>query len=116
MIDAATVLTTPRLTLSPPVLGDFDDSAALWSDPEVMRHMGGVGVARGAAWNRFQGQVGSWSLLGCGTWIIRERKSRRFVGETGFFDFKRDITPAFSPAPAAGWVLATWAHGQGLRG
>jgi RimJ/RimL family protein N-acetyltransferase len=108
------VIQTLRLALTPPVLADFDDYAGLWADPAVLRHMGGVPFSRSRAWARFQRQAGGWALRGFGTWVARERTSGRFVGEVGFQDFKRDITPALGPEPEAGWILAPWAHGQGL--
>ena len=114
MIEPTDVIQTPRLTLTPPTLADFDDYADLWADPTVVRFMGGVPFARPVAWARFQRQAGGWALRGFGTWIVRERESGRFVGEAGFQDFKRDITPALGPEPEAGWMLAPRSHGQGL--
>ncbi len=108
------VIQTPRLTLAPPALADFDEYAALWSDQAVVRYMGGAPFSRSAAWARFQRQAGGWALRGFGTWVLRERTSGRFVGEAGFQDFRRDITPALGPEPEAGWMLAPWAHGRGL--
>jgi RimJ/RimL family protein N-acetyltransferase len=103
---------TPRLILEPPVMADFEGSAAMWADPAVTRYITGVASTRGEAWARFQRQVGGWAVLGYGVWTVRERATDQFVGEVGFSDYKREITPAFD-APEAGWVLAPWAHGQG---
>jgi RimJ/RimL family protein N-acetyltransferase len=36
-----------------------------------------------------------------------------FVGEIGFADFKRDITPSIRGIPEMGWVLASAQHGKG---
>jgi RimJ/RimL family protein N-acetyltransferase len=107
-------LTTERLTLSPPTMADFEDSAALWADPEVVRYISGAPSTRSEAWGRFQRQVGGWALLGYGAWVVRETASGRFVGEVGFGDFKREIDPPLGDAPEAGWVLAPWSHGQGF--
>ncbi|HXQ17568.1 MAG TPA: GNAT family N-acetyltransferase [Caulobacteraceae bacterium] len=114
MTEPTDVIQTPRLTLAPPALADFEDYAGLWADLAVVRHMGGVPFSRSTAWARFQRQAGGWALRGFGSWVVRERISGRFVGEVGFQDFKRDITPALGPEPEAGWMLAPWAHGQGL--
>ena len=114
MTEPADVIQTPRLTLAPPALADFDDYAELWADPAVVRHMGGVPFSRSAAWARFQRQAGGWALRGFGTWVVRERTSGSFVGEVGFQDFRRDITPALGPEPEAGWMLTPRAQGQGL--
>jgi RimJ/RimL family protein N-acetyltransferase len=114
MTERTDELETPRLALAPPALADFDDYAALWADQAVVRYMGGIPFGRSAAWTRFQRQAGSWALRGFGAWVVRERTSGRFVGEVGFQDFKRDITPPLGPEPEAGWMLAPRWHGQGL--
>jgi RimJ/RimL family protein N-acetyltransferase len=44
---------------------------------------------------------------------VVDRASQRFVGEVGFADFRREINPPLD-APEAGWVLASWAAGNGL--
>ena len=87
------VLTTERLTLTPPTMADFEDSAALWADPEVVRYITGKPSTRTEAWSRFQRQVGGWALLGFGAWTVRETASGRYIGEIGFGNFKREITP-----------------------
>lgn len=111
MIDDA-VLHTARLTLSPPQMADFEDSAALWAEPAVVRYIGGKPSTRSEGWARFQRQAGAWPLLGYGVWTVRERASGRFVGEVGFGAYKRELEPSFGDAPEAGWVLAPWSHGQ----
>jgi RimJ/RimL family protein N-acetyltransferase len=114
MTEPTDVIQTQRLSLSPPAIADFDDYAGLWADPVVLRHMGGVPFSRSMAWARFQRQAGGWALRGFATWVVRERSTGRFVGELGFQDFKREITPALGPEPEAAWMLAPWAPGQGL--
>lgn len=114
MIDDSDSIQTARLTLTPPVVADFDDYAGLWADVGVVRYMGGVPFSRSSAWTRFQRQAGCWALRGFGAWIVRERDSGRFVGEVGFYDFMREITPALGPEPEAGWMLLPWAQGKGF--
>lgn len=106
------VLATPRLTLRPHTIADFDDCAAMWADPDVTRHIGGRPFTAEEVWARVLRYAGLWTLLGHGYWVVRERASGRFVGEVGLAEFRRDIVPALD-APEAGWVLAPWAHGQG---
>ena len=108
------VLTTTRLTLSPPELSDYEDSAAIWSDPLVTRHVGGRTSTPEESWQRLLRARGLWALLGYGYWAARETATGRYVGEVGFADFHRGITPTIDGIPEMGWVLATWAHGQGL--
>jgi RimJ/RimL family protein N-acetyltransferase len=105
---------TARLTLRGHALEDLDDCAAMWADPAVTKHIGGRPFSREETWRKLLGYVGHWAVMGYGYWVVRERSSGRFVGEVGFADFKRDITPSIEGTPEAGWVLAPWAHGKGL--
>ena len=104
---------TPRLTLRGHRLDDFADSLALWSDPEVTRHIGGRPSTEEEVWARLLRYAGHWALLGFGYWVVREKGSGRFVGEVGFADFRRDMDPPLGPAPEGGWVLTPAAHGKG---
>lgn len=101
------VIETERLTLRPHTRADFEDVAAMWADPEVTRFIGGRPSSRDASWSRLLRYAGHWSMLGFGFWVMRERSTGRFVGELGFADFKRDVTPSFDGAPELGWVVAT---------
>ncbi len=109
-----TVLVTGRLTLAPHTPGDFADCAAMWADPEVVRHIGGRPFTAEESWARLLRYAGLWSLLGYGYWAVRETATGRFAGDIGFADFHREIEPGFGGAPEAGWALARWAHGQGF--
>jgi RimJ/RimL family protein N-acetyltransferase len=51
--------------------------------------------------------------MGFGYWLLEEKATGRFVGEAGFSDFKRDMTPSFDGAPEHGWAIAPWAQGKG---
>ena len=105
---------TERLTLRSHRLQDFDDSAAMWGDPEVTRYIGGRPFSNEEVWTKLLRYVGHWSVMGFGYWVIRDRATGRFVGEVGFADFKRDIQPSLEGAPEIGWALAPWAHGKGF--
>ncbi len=108
----APAIDTQRLTLRGHQLSDFDECAAMWADPRVTRHIGGVPSTTEEAWARVLRYVGHWSLLGFGYWVIREKATGQFVGETGFADFKRKIVPPL--APEIGWALAVSAHNKGF--
>lgn len=107
-------LTTARLTLGPHAVADFDDMLATWRDPIVVRHFGGQPSTPEECWARLLRYAGLWPLLGYGYWRIRETATGRFVGEIGLAEFRRDVVPSLTGAPEAGWVLAPWAHGQGM--
>jgi RimJ/RimL family protein N-acetyltransferase len=107
-------LDTDRLTLTAHTLAGFEECAAMWADAAVTRFIGGRPASREDVWNRLLRYRGLWALLGYGYWAVNERETGRYVGDVGFADFHRDITPSLDGAPEAGWVLATWAHGRGF--
>jgi len=109
-------LTTERLTLAAHEADDFPDMLEMWRDPVVVKYFGGVPSTSQECWARLLRYGGLWPLVGHGYWRIRERGSGRFVGEIGFAEFRRDMTPSLVGAPEAGWVLASWAHGMGYAG
>ena len=55
-----------------------------------------------------------WSLLGYGFWTVREKATGRFVGEVGYADFHRGLTPVLETRPEIGWVLSSAAQGRGF--
>src|SRR4051812_6375028 len=101
----APTLETPRLTLRSHSLTDFDACAAMWGDPLVTQHIGGRPATPEEVWARVLRYAGLWAVLGFGYWIVEERATRRFVGEVGLSDFRRDITPSFGGAAEVGWAL-----------
>jgi len=114
MFDATkTSIETDRLVLRPPELGDLDDTAGLWADPEVVRFISGKPSTREESWARLHRNIGFWTAHGYGPLIVREKATGRLVGEIGLANFGREIDPPVGPLEA-GWVLAPWAHGQGF--
>ena len=104
---------TERLTLRRHKPEDLIDSAAMWGDPDVTRYIGGQPQSAEEVWGKILRLIGHWEVMGFGYWVVREKATGRFVGEVGFGDFKREMSPAFDGAPEAGWALAPWAHGKG---
>lgn len=107
------VIETPRLILRGHRLTDFDDSLAMWSDPDVARHINGTPLGREDVWARLLRYIGHWAIADYGIWHIRERATDRFVGEAGLADFRRDLPQWFDGAPEAAWILAPSAQGNG---
>jgi len=110
---AIPVLQTDRLILRGHQRGDLRDCVALWSNPAVTRYIGGRAFTPEEVWSRILRYVGHWSLLSYGYWLVAERASGAFVGEVGFADFERDLTPGLGKAPEAGWIIAPGSRGKG---
>ncbi len=107
------VLATERLTLRRHGVADLASCAAMWADPEVVRHISGRPFSVEETWAKLLRHAGHWALLGFGFWVVEETATGDFVGELGFADFRRDIEPALDGTPEIGWVLASQAHGKG---
>jgi len=107
------ILESARLRLRGHRVEDFAVCAAMWADPEVTRHFGRT-FPEEESWARLLRYAGHWALLGFGYWFVEEKTSGRFVGEVGFADLRRDITPSLGDTPEIGWVLAAAAHGKGF--
>lgn len=107
------VLQTERLILRPHRLADFEASLAMWTDPEVVRYIGGKPSTEQQAWGRMMNYLGHWQLMGYGYWCVEERASGILVGEFGFADFHREITPSIRGIPELGWALDSRVHGKG---
>jgi RimJ/RimL family protein N-acetyltransferase len=110
---AAPVLETARLRLRPHRIDDFEACAAMWGDEEVSRFIGGRPSTREEVWSRLLRYAGLWTVLGFGYWAVERQADRRFVGDVGFADFRRDIVPSMDGLPEMGWALSPDLHGQG---
>ncbi len=117
-IDAALIsvptVETPRTILRAHAPGDFEAYACMWAEPAVVRFIGGRAHTREESWKRFLRHAGMWTMTGFGFWAIEEKATGKFIGEAGFHDLKRDMTPSIDGLPEAGWSLVTEAHGRGL--
>ncbi|MGX1786469.1 GNAT family N-acetyltransferase [Bosea sp. NPDC055332] len=106
-------LETERLILDLHSVEHFEPLCRMWGDAAVVHHIGQPSSAQ-EAWMRLLRYRGLWPLLGYGYWAVTEKASGRFVGDLGFADFHRMVEPSIRGIPEAGWVLASWAHGQGF--
>lgn len=107
------LLETPRLLLRGHRLSDFEDMAGLWADESVVRFIQGVPQNREAAWARLLRYAGHWTLMRFGYWVVTAKEDGRFVGEVGFGEYKREITPPLG-RPDAGWMIRPADHGKGF--
>jgi len=108
------VIETERLTLRGHRLDDFEALAAMWADPAVARFIGGKPSARDESWARLLRYAGHWQLLGFGYWAVELKEGGRFVGDVGFANWQRDITPSLEGMPEGGWVFVPEAQGRGI--
>jgi RimJ/RimL family protein N-acetyltransferase len=108
------LLHTPRLLLRGHRAGDLAACAAMWSDPAVVRYIGGRGFDEEEVWLRILRYVGHWAVMGFGYWAIEERATGRLVGEVGVSEAYRRIEPPWGEVMEVGWALASWAHGHGM--
>ena len=108
-----TRLTTPRLILTPVAVTDFDDTLALWRQPDFVRAiMDREPLSEEEVWFRVLRDLGHWQAMGHGNWTMR-LKSGDYVGGVGVLNYRRDCTPALD-APELGWGVAPAFQGQGL--
>jgi RimJ/RimL family protein N-acetyltransferase len=107
------VIETERLRLRGHGVDDLAVALSMWSDPDVTRFISGKPLSEDEVWSKLLRYVGHWALTGHGFWLIEEKVSRRFLGEAGFFDARRTMTPSFGERPEIGWGLGPWAWGKG---
>jgi RimJ/RimL family protein N-acetyltransferase len=105
----APTLETERLRLRPFRRSDIDAYAALYADPEVLRHLG-AGTEpwdRGRASRHLAFVMGHWQLCGCGEWAVERREDGAFLGAVGF------SAPEGWPGCELAWILARrfWGYG-----
>lgn len=114
MIRSIPNINTAQLTLRAMRPEDFDRFSQIWSTPEVVRHIQGAPLNRGRAWETFLRHSGHWQMTGFGLWAVIEQRTRRMVGQTGFFFSACAFGEDFDPYPEACWILAPEAQRRGL--
>ncbi|MEQ1899092.1 MAG: GNAT family N-acetyltransferase [Devosia sp.] len=107
-------LETERLRLRPYRLADFEDYARMWSEPDVVRFIGGAVFTREQSWGRFLRLAGLWHYLGFGFFAIEHKATGAFAGECGFHDMRRNVVPSLEGTMETGWALTPPMQGQGL--
>lgn len=85
------LLETPRLTLKPAKLDQFEQVYRLFSDPEVMRLMGGVHT-REEVYEELQHMVSHFQKHGFSMGDVYEKASNQYVGQAGLCYFALDDT------------------------
>lgn len=114
MMTSIPTIETKRLLLRAHTVDDFEAYQTMWSDEAVVRFIGGVPSTREQAWARLLRVAGMWHHMGFGFLAIEEKRSRRFIGEAGFLDMKRDMQPVSTEGTLeTGWGLMPFAQGRG---
>lgn len=108
------VIETQRLILRGHRLEDFEALAAMWADPQVARFIMGTPATREESWARLLRYAGHWRLLGFGFWAVELKAGASFIGDVGFANWQRQITPSLDAMPESGWVFSSTAHGRGI--
>ena len=108
------LIETARLRLRTFETRDLDAQAAVMSDPEVVRHLGGRPFSREETWRKMLASPGLWAMLGYGYWVAERIEDGAYLGQVGFADFKRDMTPSIENIPEMGWIFAPQVQGQGF--
>ena len=107
------VVETERLILRAYKPEDFPTFASMRADPVVAKYLTGKPIPEAQAWTKFLSFQGLWQMLGFGYWAIEEKATGDFIGDVGFADFKRDMTPSLKGIPEIGWALDAAYHGKG---
>lgn len=104
---------TERLILSAHTPDDFIPLKTMWNNEAIYRFISNKTSTEHQCWMRMLSYQGLWSLLGFGYWAVREKATGEYIGDIGFADFYREMTPSTKGIPEAGWVIAPHAHGKG---
>ncbi len=107
------LIETTRLRLRGFCESDLEAQAATLADPAVTRFLGGKPHTREESWRRMLSSVGLWPMLGFGYWLVERKADGCYLGQVGFADYKRDVTPSIEGSPEMGWIFAQHSHGQG---
>lgn len=100
------ILETERLRLRHWETRDFDAYAALRTDGELQRYVGGS-VSKQKAWEDFCAAPGQWALRGFGVFLVAEKESDQAAGFAGLW-YPPDIAE-----PELCWSLFPGHTGKG---
>ncbi len=104
---------TERLQLAAPLLADFNAFARLVNLPEVYRFINGRARPETQLWAAYMANIGAWTALGRGMWLVKRRDTGAMIGQVGFPCAMRGHGVGFDEFPEAGWLFEGGAQGQG---
>ncbi|WP_309753334.1 GNAT family protein [Novosphingobium sp.] len=110
------LLTTARLELWQPQLGDLADLFDLTFAEETRAFLGSFVPSEMDSFNRLHRNAGSWALHGYGAFMVRRTGSAKIIGNCGVFRSHRGFGVEFGldDVPEAGWILHKDAQGAGI--
>ena len=110
------LLTTARLELWQPQLGDLADLFDLTYAEETRRFLGSFVPSEMDSFNRLHRNAGSWALHGYGSFMVRRTGSAKIIGNCGVFRSHRGFGADLSldDVPEAGWILHKDCVGEGI--
>jgi RimJ/RimL family protein N-acetyltransferase len=97
---------TPRLLLRVPCATDFDAWAAMMTDEEAAKFIGGA-APREVTWRGMMTVIGAWYATGIGMFSVIEKASGKWVGRLGPWQ------PEGWPGTEIGWAIARECWGRG---
>jgi RimJ/RimL family protein N-acetyltransferase len=118
-------LETERLVLRRPRRDDLDAYAGLFSDPEVVRYIGGVTKTRAESAEAIDRMLRHWDEQGVGLFSAVRKEDERVLGHVGFLVWDTATwqnamhqRPGESVETEIGWALARehWGHGYATEG
>jgi RimJ/RimL family protein N-acetyltransferase len=110
------IIETARLRLRGFRESDLEPQAETLRDEAVVRHLGGNPHTREDTWRRMMAGRGLWDVLGFGYWVVERLEDGAYLGQVGFADYKREMTPPIEGLPEMGWIFAPHAQGRGYAG
>ncbi|MGL4974592.1 MAG: GNAT family N-acetyltransferase, partial [Bosea sp. (in: a-proteobacteria)] len=103
-----------RFRLRPHTIDDVASVRQLWANPDVVSFISGTPSTPEESWARLLRYIGHWAAFGTGYFAILDKPDGRYLGECGFMEFQREITPSLAGSAEVGWVLMPDAWGRGV--
>lgn len=110
------LLTTTRLELWQPQIGDLADLFDLTLAEETRRFLGSFVPSEMDAFNRLLRNAGGWALYGYGIFNVRMRGQARIIATCGVFRSHRGFgaDKGLDNVAEAGWIVHQDHWGQGV--
>ncbi len=115
-MSARPLLTTERLELWQPQIGDFAGIDAIYADPRTLEFLGTWTPSPADSFSRLLRNAGGWALYSYGIFCVRKRGEAQIIGTCGVFRSYRGFAEGLNDVPEAGWIVHPDHWGQGYAG